>query len=252
MQKISPVIHRSLPTRPQSVPLLLTLAGIAILFFCSSCARKGPPPTRVTVIGEASLNAQPDAAVMIFSVVTQSSQALEAQQQNASKSEAVIKAVKDAAGANAEIKTNAYNLQPQHDYRDNKLPKIIGYETRNSLLVTISDLTKVGTVIDAASQAGANSIDSVSFILKDNSVVSGQVLAEATRQAMTKASSIAQAMGGRVARLVEEQETSTSGLGPAEMTSAITYARERETPVRPGAIKVNSRVQLIVEVDARP
>lgn len=247
MQKMSPRIQR----RPRSIPLLLTLAGITTLLSCSSCARKGPPPTRVTVIGEASLNAQPDAAVMIFSVVTQSSQALEAQQQNASKSEAVIKAVKDAAGANAEIKTNSYNLQPQNDYRDNKLPKIIGYETRNSLLVTISDLTKVGTVIDAASRAGANSIDRVSFILKDNSVVSGQVLAEATRQAMTKASSIAQAMGGHVARLVEEQETPGFG-GNVDIVDAYSLQRQRETPVQAGPIKVNSRVQLIVEVDAHP
>jgi len=203
------------------------------------------------VIGEASLNAQPDAAVMIFSVVTQSAQALEAQQQNASKSDAVIKAVKDAAGANAEIKTNAYNLQPQQDYRDNKLPKIVGYETRNSLMVTIGDLTKIGTVIDAASRAGANSIDRVSFILKDNSVVSGQVLAQATRQAMTKARSIAEAMGGRVARLVEEQET--PGLGAAgNMAYSDSLERQRETPIQAGPINVSSRVQLIVEVDAHP
>lgn len=250
MQKILPRIHRNLPSQPRSISLLLALTGITILFFCSSCARKAPPPTRVTVIGEASLNTPPDAAVIILSVVTQSPQALEAQQQNASKTDAVIKAVKDAAGANAEVKTNSYNLQPQNDYRDNKLPKIIGYETRNSLLVTISDLTKVGTVIDAASQAGANSIDRVSFILKDNNVVSGQVLAEATRQAMTKASSIAQAMGGHVARLVEEQETPGAG-----MTVNMAYdnlTRARETPVQAGPISVSSRVQLIVEVDAHP
>ncbi len=251
MQKITPRIHRSIQTRSRSIPLLLTLTGLTTLLFCSSCTRKDPPPTRVTVIGEASLNAQPDAAVMIFSVVTQSAQALEAQQQNASKSDAVIKAVKDAAGANAEIKTNAYNLQPQQDYRDNKLPKIVGYETRNSLMVTISDLTKVGTVIDAASRAGANSIDRVSFILKDNSVVSGQVLAQATRQAMTKARSIAEAMGGRVARLVEEQET--PGLGAAgNMAYSDSLERQRETPIQAGPINVSSRVQLIVEVDAHP
>ncbi|MDQ2855744.1 MAG: SIMPL domain-containing protein [Acidobacteriota bacterium] len=250
MHKISAGNHIS--SRMRSLPLLM-LIGITAVFFCSSCTRKGSPPTRVTVIGEASLNTQPDAAVMIFSVVTQSPQALEAQQQNAGKSDAVIKAVKDTAGANAEIKTNSYTLQPQNDYRDNKLPKIIGYETRNSLMVTISDLTKVGLVIDAASRAGANSIERVSFILKDNSAASGQVMAEATRQAMTKARAIAQSMGGQVVRLVEEQEQGTTGLQPGEYTYVrASVARQWETPVQAGPIKVNSRVQLIVEVDAHP
>lgn len=250
MQKISPRNH--LRSRARSLPIL-TLIGITALFLCSSCTRKGPPPTRVTVIGEASLNTQPDAAVMIFSVVTQSPQALEAQQQNASKSDAVIKAVKDAGGVNAEVKTNSYTLQPQNDFRDNKLPKIVGYETRNSLVVTMSDLSKVGIVIDAASRAGANSIDRVSFILKDNSVASGQVMADATRQAMTKARAIAQSMGGQVVRLVEEQEQGTTGLqSPELVTYANTVLRGRETPMQPGPIQVNSRVQLIVEVDAHP
>jgi uncharacterized protein YggE len=250
MLKISPRNH--LRSRARSLPML-TLIGITALFSCSSCTRKRSPPTRVTVIGEASFNTPPDAAVMIFSVVTQSPQALEAQQQNASKSDAVIKAVKDAAGANAEVKTNSYTLQPQNDSRDNKLPKIVGYETRNSLMVTIGDLSKVGTVIDAASQAGANSIDRVSFILKDNSVASGQVMADATRQAMTKARAIAQSMGGQVVRLVEEQEQGTTGLQQGEFTYSLdSLTRQRETPVQAGPIKVNSRVQLIVEVDAHP
>lgn len=233
--------------------LLVPLVLITMIVFCSSCSRKaGPAPTKVTVIGEAALTNQPDTAVIVLSVVTQSSQALQAQQENAGKTDAVIKAVKEAAGENVEIKTNAYNLQPQQDYRDNKLPKIIGYETRNTLKVTINDLNKVGSVVDAASRAGANSIDRISFSLKDPSAVKGKALAEATQQAMTKARSIAEAMGGRVSRLVEEQETNTE---PVSLDKFETYSyteATRVTPVQAGPIMVNSRVQLIVEVEAQP
>jgi uncharacterized protein YggE len=208
----------------------------------------------VTVIGETTLNAEPDVAVIVLSVVTQSQNALEAQQQNATKTDAVINAVKGVVGDNAEIKTNSYTVQPQNDYRDNRLPKIIGYETRNSLMVRISDLKKVGAVVDAASQAGANSVERVSFNVKDSSVVNGKALAEATRQAMAKAKSIAESMGGRVSRLVEEQETVSPQAGEFEITTAMSYDKQqaKETPFQPGPMRVNSRVQLIVEVDAQP
>jgi uncharacterized protein YggE len=241
--------------RGKTLSLVTVLTIFSALMCMNGCSRKtGPAPTKVTVIGEAMLTNSPDNAVIVVSVVTQSSQALQAQQENAGKIDAVIKAVKAAAGESAEIKTSAYNLQPQQDYRDNKLPKIIGYETRNTLTVTISDLNKVGAVIDAASVAGANSIERVSFGLKDPSVVKGKALAEATRQAMTKAKSIAEAMGGRVSRLVEEQETAYE-TGNVDITDAMTTAglsRQRETPVQAGPIRISSRVQLIVEVEAQP
>jgi uncharacterized protein YggE len=206
------------------------------------------------------MKAQPDAARVVLSVITQSSQALNAQQDNARKSEAVIQALRAAAGADPEIKTSDYSLQPQYDYRYNKLPKIIGYQAKNSVMVTMGDLTKVGAAIDYASRAGANSVESVSFILRDNSPARGQALAEASRQAMTKAQSIAQAMGGRVVRIVEEQEAGTAGT-PAEPSAAgydyslrLSTAKVAldPTPVQAGALNVNSRVQVVVEIQARP
>src|SRR5215813_2166472 len=240
--------------RPTSKTTLSMLVLLSTALCSNACGRKATSqPTKVTVIGEADLSAAPDAAVMIFSVVTQGSQALAAQQQNAGKIDTVIKAVKELSGADGEVKTVGYTLQPQNDYRDNKLPKIVGYEARNSLRVMTSDLNKVGEIIDAATRAGANSIDGVSFILKNNSAVSGQVLATATSQAMAKAHSIAEAMGGRVARVVDEQETGQTGVALNEMNglAADSITREyRQTRIQVGPIKFNSRVQLIVEVDA--
>ena len=236
------------------------IGSILLLVFAASCSSKPSPLTRVTVAGETSMKAQPDAAIVVLSVITQSPQALNAQQDNARKSDAVIQALKASAGADPEIKTSDYSLQLQYDDRYNKLPKIIGYEARNSVMVTMGDLTKVGAVIDAASRAGANSVENVSFILRDNSPARGQALAEASRQAMTKAQSIAQAMGGKVVRVVEEQEEGTTRT-PSEYRGVDNYdsvnlsvARRAiiPTPVQAGALNVSSRVQVVVEIEARP
>jgi uncharacterized protein YggE len=227
----------------------LCLLSLAV----SGCAKKVSRATKVTVAGEATSRVEPDTATLTIAVVTQSGQALDAQQENARKSKAVADAVK-AKAATAEIKTSDYALQPQYDYRDSKLPKIIGYTARNSVIVTMIDLQGVGAVIDAASQAGANSIGNISFALKQTSPARGQALADATQQAMNKANSIAQALGGRVSRVVEENEASSISGDPGnvDMTGNNGLMRYKEndvTPIASAPLNIRANVQLIVEIE---
>jgi uncharacterized protein len=229
------------------------LAGVcAVLLSSMACAKKPNRTTKVTVAGEAFTKAEPDAAVLILSVVTQSPQAITAQQDNARKSDAVANAIKAIAGANAEIKTSDYTLQPQYDYRNNRLPKIIGYNARNSVIVTMTDLKNVGAIIDAASSAGANSIDNVSFVLRQTSPARGEALSDATRQAMNKAQAIAQALGGRVSRIVEESESATVMEREMDYRGDLQYAATRQTttPIASGQLNIKSNVQLIVEIES--
>jgi len=217
----------------------------------TGCGRKPNRTTKVTVAGEAMTRVEPDTAVVSLSVITQSAQALTAQQENARKSDSVSNAVKAIAGANAEIKTSDYTLQPQYDYRDNSLPKIVGYDARNSVIVTMSDLKNVGAVIDAASRAGANSIDGISFVLRQTSPARGQALADATQQAMNKARSIAEALGGHVLRVIEENENSTVAGAPEPYESIkadSTLKQRAPTPIAAGLLSIRSNVQLIVDV----
>lgn len=229
--------------------LLFFLCGVVLL---AACNRNPKRTTKVTVAGEATTRVEPDAAVLTISVVTQSPQAVTAQQENARKSDAVSNAVKTTGGSTVEIKTSDYSLQPQYDYRDNRLPKIIGYDARNSIIVTMSDLKNVGAVIDAASQAGANSINGIAFVLRQTSPARGQALADATHQAMNKANAIAQALGGRVLRVVEETESSTVSGEKYEIYDAMTSAGlgKATTPVSSGQLSIKSNVQLIVEVES--
>jgi len=244
----------------------LFIALALLIIFIASCTTKQPAFSRAVVMGEANVRAQPDTAMLVLSVVTQSGQAVNAQQENARKSEAVKRAVQTTAGANPEIKTSDYSLEPQRSYRQNKLPTIIGYEARNTVTVTMSDLDKVGAAIDAASQAGANSVENISFILRENNPARGQTLADATRQAMSKAQSMAQALGGRIVRVVEMQEGGTTNrpLTTTTTTDSLDYASANAnmsgtaakmkyaTPVESGSLNVKSQVQLVVEIEAKP
>lgn len=212
--------------------------------------------TQVTVTGNSIVQAQPDTAIIQVAVVTQNKSALAAQEENARRSDAVVRAVRDAAGADAEVKTSGYSLQPQRVYRENQPPTITGYEARNGVFVTLTDLNRVGRVIDAASAAGANSVDSLQFILRRDQPARQQALTEATRDALAKAQAIASALGGRVVRIVELQEAGTFRPRPVQDAVAeFGAAKIRQsvaTPIEVGALDLTSQVQLTAEIETRP
>ena len=243
---------------------LLAAAALACAVACSE-QKKEPLRTRLLVTGESDSKVPPDTAVVVLSVVTQSARALDAQQQNARKSDAVIQAVKQAAGANPEVQTSDYSLEPQRDWWGG-LPRIKGYEARNSVSVTTNALDSVGAILDAATQAGANSVDSVRFTLREAKEARGRALGEASQQAMAKAEAMAQSMGGRIVRIVEEREGNFPAPPPQPgaydyLSSAVMANLHAEasadkaaprTPVQAGALQVRSQVYLIVEVEAQP
>jgi uncharacterized protein YggE len=206
--------------------------------------------TKVMVTGDSIVSAQPDTAILTVAVVTQGRNALEAQQANANQSDAVVRALKNAAGANAEVKTSGYSLQPIRVYKEGQPPTITGYEARNSVTVIMSDLTRVGAVIDATTQAGANDVTGISFTLRQDRPARDQALAEATREAVSKAQVIARALGGRVTRIIEVQEEGVSTPRPIyEGNLQLMRSNAAPTPIEVGKLDITSRVQLVAEIE---
>src|SRR5688572_27857942 len=206
--------------------------------------------TRVTVSGDAIVQAQPDTAILTIAVVTQAKRALDAQQENATKTDALVRALKAAAGTGAEVKTSGYSVQPMRVYRENQPPTISGYEARNTVTVTMSELAKVGNVIDAATQAGANDISGIAFTLRQDRPARDRALTEATREAMSKAEVVSKALGRKVTRVVEVQEEGfVRPPQPVYQAEAFMKRDSVATPIEVGSLDITSRVLLIVEVE---
>lgn len=208
--------------------------------------------TRVMVTGDSVVQAQPDTAIVTISVVTQNRRAIDAQQENATKTDAVVRALKAAAGTGAEVKTSGYSLQPMRVYKEGQPPAISGYEARNSITVTTSDLAKFGSIIDASAQAGSNDVSGINFTLRKDRQAKDQALSQATGEAMSKARVIAQALNGRVVRIVEVQEEGFQQRPPVPLQAEAFMVKRDQvaTPIEIGALDITSRVQLIAEVEA--
>lgn len=232
-----------------TIQLLVLILATASLLHAQETKATDKRQTRVTVGGDSIVQAQPDTSILTVAVVTQGRRAIDAQQENATKTEAVVRALKAAVGTGAEVKTSGYSLQPMRVYREGQPPTINGYEARNSVTVTTGELNKLGNIIDAASQAGANDVTGISFTLRQDRAARDQALKEATHEAMSKAQVIAQALGGRVVSIAEVQENGFVRPLQAAIAGDVMMAKQVTTPIEVGSLDVSSRVQLVAIVE---
>src|SRR5207253_11299452 len=101
-------------SRARFVCLMSVCVSLSI---ATGCAEKSNRTTKVTVAGEAVARVEPDTAVLTVSVVTQSTQAVNAQQEDARKSQAGTAAAGKTAGSGVEVKISDYTLLQLSDFR---------------------------------------------------------------------------------------------------------------------------------------
>lgn len=197
----------------------------------------------LTVHGHAEMKVRPDIAYVSVGVVTQARDSTQAVADNAARATALMAALKKAGLADKDIQTQSYGVEPQYDY--NASPAVLtGYQVTNTVQVTVRDLARVGQVIDAATQAGGNQINGVTFDLADRTQAEAQVLAQAVVEARVKASVMAQAAGVSLGRLMQLTEGSEPVVQPLVMERPMLMkaAAEPSTPVSAQDISVTADV----------
>ncbi|MCO5180394.1 MAG: SIMPL domain-containing protein, partial [Candidatus Promineofilum sp.] len=117
----------------------------------------------VTVVGQGTAYGQPDQATVIVGVDTFAPTVEEATTQNQSTLDNVMAALEAAGIATEDIQTTNYSLYAEQIYGDNGPEGIAGYRVTNQVNVTVRNIDKVGDVIAAATEAGANNVGGVYF-----------------------------------------------------------------------------------------
>ena len=207
-------------------------------------------PHFVRATGEATIKAKPDRAEITIGVSTKAGTAEAASNQNASESNKLQSALKQALGSGGEIKTSGYSLSPQYDYPQGHAPRLNGYQAENTVNVTVDDLSLLGKVIDAATANGANQINGISFTLKDSSEVRSKALAQAAVNARANAESIAKALGVTVVALLEAEPAEAPAVRPLMMQTRMMAAAPAQapTPVEAGDLDIHATVSVTLEV----
>ena len=242
--------------RPQHLarwlPSLLA-CGLALTAVAQQPAQ--PPLSSIRVTGDARVTAKPDRVQIDIGVTTRAAQSQDAASQNAREVDSVLAAVRKVAGAAGALRTISYSLSPNYRYRPKEgEPTIEGYTALNVVQVTLDDLTRIGAVIDAATQAGANRIQGIQFTLRDQDTVRAQALREAALRARAEVDVLASALGLKVLRVLTVEENSPR-IMPIRVFNGAARAANAEaapTPVEAGTLDVTADVTLSVEVGPAP
>ena len=231
----------------------LAVALAAGLIACSCMTAQAEDSRRsITTTGNGVVITQNNRAVMYLAVETMSPDAKQAAQDNAHIMTKVKHAVIGAGAAPDKIETDNYTMYPVYEYDKGKV-KSRKYEVNNRMKVVVEDLTKAGTVMDAAISAGANRIENIMFTVRNPGKYKDDALREAAQDARRKADIIAASLGKTVTNIISVTDNSVrvsprNYMMNARMAGGNDMAESATTPMEGGDAKVESSVTVVFEI----
>ncbi len=202
-----------------------------------------PRPPFIQAVGQGSVSVQPDQAKIDFSVITTATTAQNAAAQNATQVSALISALQTLLGSAGNIQTIGYSLNPNYNYPPGGNPVLTGYTASNTVEVSASDLSMVGTIIDTGVRAGATNVQSLQFTLQNPDPVFQQALKLATTQAKAHADAMASGVGMHSGAVLSIKENVSTSVTPVVATPGT-----NTTPVLPGLVNIQATVTLEVDL----
>ena len=248
------------------------LLGVATLTACAPASASTSPPEVVPmksapthpaspavvdtgvvrVSGSARINVATDRARLRFAMETEGTSAADAADKNAAQLNAVLEAVRPVVGTAGTVETSGYSLNPVYSNPERGgAARITGYRIQNQVLVTLTDVDRVGPVLDAAVRAGANRVSELSFFASDPRPARLQAIREATARAREEAEVLAAALGGQLGEALDVNVSGGSSFPEmarfrgAEMAMA-------DTPIEPGTQAVSVTVNLTFRLEGPP
>jgi len=172
------------------IPTILLIAAVAVSA-CSATVQLGQTqPRTINVTGNAQVILAPDIAYISIGVHSEAKSAAEAVASNNSQTQAVIDAIKGQGVDAKDIQTTNFSVYQQEKFAPTGESLGTFFMTDNTVYVTMRDITKIGDILDAAINAGANTIYGISFDVQDKEAA----LATGRDQAMTDAQAQAEAL----------------------------------------------------------
>lgn len=188
----------------------------------------------ITVTGEGEASGEPDQASVSAGVQILAETAIDATRENEAIIEKIMAALDEQGIPPERIQTANYSIWAEQDYQERGQNRIIGYRVSNIVNVKIDDIGKIGDVLAAVINAGANSIHGIQFGVKDTKALEQQAREAAMADARARAESLAQLAGVELGDVLSIS-TSYAGGPPRPMMSRSYDMAEAAVPsISPG------------------
>jgi uncharacterized protein len=204
------------------------------------------PARTVSVTGVGEVNIVPDEAIVVVGVETQAESAQDAMNQNSEQMEEVINSLRAAGIRTQDIQTRTVNLFPRYQQRQPETQpgqgEIVGYTATNQVEVRLPQIETVGTVIDNAIMAGANTIEGIRFEVSDPEQAMDQARQSAVMDARRKAEQLVQLLDAELGDVLTISEFSRFPRPVIQETFMQDAAAA--APIEPGTQNIQVEVQV--------
>jgi uncharacterized protein YggE len=240
---------------------LCWIVGVCLLASASNGRAdddKKDAPT-ISVSGSGTISATPDIAEIQVGVRTQAATAREALASNNQAMNMLHAILKERGVAVKDVRTTQIQVSPQYSEpprgRENGpqpefIPRVIGYRVDNSVQVTARRIDKVGELLDALVQAGANEIDGINFRIEQ----ADKLLDEARKRAIADAKRKADLFAGEAGvvvgppRLIQEDGMPFGFQSPQSFAVAPAMMSPAPMAVAPGQQELRVNVHVVYEL----
>ena len=228
------------------------MTGMLMVYFAASALAEGEERV-IQVSDSAVVSLAADTASIQIGVNTRKETVKEAQKENAALMAAVMDAIKGAGIDEKDIMTSQFNVYSGYEYGADVLGheiRTLYYEVQNSVTVVMHDLSLVGTVLDAAMEAGANNTYGITFSSTQANEAYQKALIRAVEDAMAKANVLATAAGVNLGPLLRINATQNSvsfardAYGAANTYYYSAKTADQGTAISGGDISVSAEVVL--------
>ena len=199
---------------------------IAIIFVVLSCLlpitmsaqdRTSPQLANTVWVGaDGKYEAEPDTALMQFSISAQEDN-LQAANTRASKAAEQVRQLLRSNGLDPkQAQVGMFSVQPVYDYKNPKR-KLVGYRVDTNISIKIKDFAKIGPITQGLADMDVTGNQSLGYILDDMDAAKIKAVEDALQRAHAEASAVARG-GGRT-------------LGELSYASVDAYEQPRPRPV---------------------
>lgn len=219
-------------------------------------------PTTITVTGEGEVLARPDIGQFSFSVRAEGGDASTAQEESATKVNAILAYLEAEGIEEKDIKTRNYSLNPKYRYEERICESgsycppgervIDGYEVSQMVEVKVRELEQAGDLISGAGERGATNISSLQFTIDDESNLETEAREVAIKDAQKKAKNLANDLNVRLVRMTgfwEDQGNYPELYNGGYAMDVRAETMELKSPNLPaGENSITSRVNITYEI----
>jgi uncharacterized protein YggE len=213
---------------------------------------EGPMRETISVGGTGHATLTPDRFTFTAGVQSTAPTVEEAVNENNTKMNAVIAALKKAGATDQEVRTSNFSIYPQQVYEQGKAPHVVGYQANNTVIVTKRDVAAASKLLQVALSAGVNETSNLNFEVSDPSRGREQGLRAAFEDARAQAALLAQAAGRSLGRAMTISTSSSEAPPPPRPLYAMAGVAKAESvsqvPVESGSRELTYYVAVVFEM----